>query len=128
MKNGIRQLALALIACSLWSCAHSPFADDAGTRPLRDSQRSELEAIVRASQDADSAPAATQTKAEDDAKESGKDAQPSTDSDSSGKSVLEPGTGELINLEAARQLPRKPPSRARPASISPTCRSPMWSR
>ncbi|MFO1493629.1 MAG: type II secretion system secretin GspD [Lysobacterales bacterium] len=113
MKNGIRQLALALIACSLWSCAHSPFADDAGTRPLRDSQRSELEAIVRASQDADSAPAATQTKAEDDAKESGKDAQPSTDSDSSGKSVLEPGTGELINLEAARQLPRKPPEQGK---------------
>lgn len=78
--------------------------------PLRTQERAELEEIVRAaapdSEQGRRADAAATAKSENVAKEEAGNADAREDE-------LRPGTGELINMKAAQQLPRKPPEQGK---------------
>ncbi|MCB1599240.1 MAG: type II secretion system secretin GspD [Lysobacterales bacterium] len=97
MKKGFRISALAALVMLLASCASMPMAGDAGRAPVAASERQpdavkpELEAEEgdKGAVEAGSTPAA----------------KPSN--------VLQEGTGQLINIDAASKLPRKPPEQGK---------------
>lgn len=107
MKKGFRQGALALIAWMLVGCAHSPFATQQLEAPANAARQQQIREIAR-SMDPEAAEASDQADADAAAAEASADAE---DEDSS--NMRQPGTGELINFDAARKIPRKPPEQGK---------------
>ena len=111
MKKGLRRSALALIALMLIGCAHAPFARQ-GSRPAAtDEQREQVREIARSMD-----PEAAEERDRADASKARADAEVAADAkaeDAAKGRMLQPGTGELINLEAARKVPRKPPEQGK---------------
>ncbi len=105
MKKGLRRSALALITLLLIGCANAPFSRPDARAPATELQREQVREIARSMDPeaaderdrvaASAAPAASAEKAQDTGK------------------MLEPGTGELINLDAARKPRGKPPEQGK---------------
>lgn len=104
MTKGFRHSALALICLTLLGCAGGPLARQDAAEPVDAAQRERVQAVARSM---------NEDGAEDPAKpgpaaENGKQEAIADD----GK-VVQPGTGELIDMEAARKSPRKPPEQGK---------------
>ena len=107
MKKGFRRSALALIATMLIGCAHSPFASN--DRAVDDEKAEQVREIARsmdpeAAEDFDRANASKVQAVADAAAETA--AKEESD-------LMLPGTGEMINLDTARKVPRKPPEQGK---------------
>ncbi len=111
MKKGFQRGALALIAWMLVGCATSPFSPQQMQIPAGDTRQKQIREIARSMDpeaaensdraDADAARAAAESEA--DAKAQAENSN----------NMRQPGTGELINFDAARKIPRKPPEQGK---------------
>jgi general secretion pathway protein D len=107
VKKGIRRSALALTAWMLVGCATSPFSPQQMQPPASATKQQQVREIARsmdpeAAEESDRADAA---RARADA-----DAEASAEQEAN---MMQPGTGELINLSAARKIPRRPPEQGK---------------
>lgn len=102
MTNGFRLGALALICLTLLGCAGGPLARPDAPEPVGAPERDRVQAVARA---ADEDPA--------DSKKSGAAESASQEAAEADGPIVQPGTGELIDLEAARRAPRKPPEQGK---------------
>ncbi|MBK8066892.1 MAG: type II secretion system secretin GspD [Rhodanobacteraceae bacterium] len=104
MTNGFRRSALALICLALLGCAGGPLARQDAPEPISADQRERVQAVARsmdedAAEDPDKPDPAAGNGKQDEAADDGR--------------VVQPGTGELIDMEAARKSPRKPPEQGK---------------
>ncbi|MGE4073759.1 MAG: type II secretion system secretin GspD [Lysobacterales bacterium] len=100
MKKGFRISALAVLVMLLASCATMPMGGNAERTPMSASERQP--AAGKDEMDADAGEGGDKAEAESAAKPAEK---PSN--------VLQEGTGQLINIDAASKLPRKPPEQGK---------------
>jgi general secretion pathway protein D len=110
VKNGFRQGALALIAWMLVGCATSPFSPQRQV-PTIDERQQQIRDIAR-SMDPEGSERSDQAEAAKAASDADADADASARAENS-INMRQPGTGELINFDAARRIPRKPPEQGK---------------
>ena len=107
MKKGLRRSALVLIALTLIGCANAPFTRQ--DQAAADQQASQVREIARSmdpetAEDFDRANASKVQAVADAAQETAAKAE---------GDLMLPGTGQMINLERARKVPRKPPEQGK---------------
>jgi general secretion pathway protein D len=107
VKNGFRQGALALIAWMLVGCATSPFSPQQMQIPAGDTRQQQIREIAR-SMDPEGAERSDQADADAARAAADADAEAENSTD-----LRQPGTGELINFDTARKVPRKPPEQGK---------------
>ncbi len=100
MKKGFRISALAVMVMLLASCATMPMGGDVERAPVAANERQP--AAGKVAMDAEAGESGDKADAESTAKPAEK---PSN--------VLQEGTGQLININAASKLPRKPPEQGK---------------
>lgn len=104
MTNGFRRSTLVLICLALFGCAGGPLARQDGPGPATDAERERVQAVARSLEE---------DGAQDDGKREPAAENGNPEAAADGGQLVQPGTGELINLEAARKLPRKPPEQGK---------------
>lgn len=114
MKKGIRRCALALIGLLLAGCANAPLARQDSRPPMTERQRAQLTEIAR-SMDPEAAEDRERAAADQPAARAARD-KADAEADAAAKAdskMLSPGTGQLINIDAASRMPRKPPEQGK---------------
>jgi len=113
VKKGFQRLALALSGLFLMSCANSPFHAEPKREPVSQQRRADVAAIAMAA-DEDRSPEGVRQNARTSGTASAMASAEAAAAEKAERDLdIQPGTGRLINLDAARKVPRRVPEQGK---------------